>query len=568
MLLIIYFKGKTKYVILLFISALFIGHPHQAHATTWCQYADIDGQSDTGHCNWYATVGDIDQSSIKIELPPQYITTTQKERHFTPDRFTPFDDIQVSFTVPCPLAHAQIWDEEGSFAGKGYYGDGYYSTYFGPVPHLGVSLLTEDATGKDVFIASLGTAVDKYYGPDDGTPAKEDCTNVQNPRTHTFVVHGWPYSLAASTGLTPLGVAPPVDTKNLEILIDSIKNHRKVWISIGDTSKDSTPIKRDIPTGGRPAIDGTPPIDDCVQVWGDGFRKAVEMRGRSSGLDALGIMGETNAMKTMFANTAPFSENMHNLSIYTDLANYNDTGWMESAGLTTIGPDSLYSISTCKNRTGTARLYYFHFDHDFIESNGVVYKNSFSEKYKSDIYVDKYEWGNIPYYTDSVASMHETGHAFGGLDDEYSPGNILVGQINRNCVYPTANAEAPDGFKYFNKFYGNLNSKGCTFANAYRSTNNSFMRRPFEPDGKKFSIVDCSYITSVMTGLDAKYYLNPCSTMDTVKPDGFLTSSVTQKASTLIKPSPTTTSKPTSTPLPTYSPHYTTTPIPTATPYY
>jgi len=499
------FKGKTKYTFFAILTAVFFSlHPHTTHATPWCQYADVEGQSDTTHCNWYATIGDIDQSSIKIQLPPQYITDTQKERHFTPDRFTPFDDIQVSFTVPCPLAHAQIWDEEGSFAGKGYFGDGYFSSYFGQVPQLGVSLFTIDEKGAEVFIASLGTAVDKYEGPDDGTPVKEDCTNVPNPRKHTFVLHGWPYSLAASTGLTPLGVPPAVDANKLQMLVDSIKNHRKVWIDIGDSSIQTKPIERDIPTGGSPGADGTPPMDDCVQVYGNGALKMVTMIGQSVfGPNTLGYqssaMTYSETIKNSLAAMFPFSKYFDHFGFYVDLVPTNDlaitqTMFKDAATLPA-------RVSYCNARAGKVRDYYYFHNYSWKTKQGEV--TTFGTK--------SLLGGNTVLFWALAGSNlnntipHETGHSF-GVVDEYlgpnprndSPATMADRDKSRNCV-DNLNKYILNG-----QTFGDIppnEHKGCNQQyQLFRQSDKSLMNN--EDENQKFNVISCGYVIAGILGED------------------------------------------------------------------
>jgi len=579
------FKGKTRYAILVIICGLFFSfHPHRAHATPSCQYADIQGQSDTLSCHWYATVADIDASSIKIELPPQYITTTKKERHFTPDRFTPFDDMQVSFTVPCPMKKAQIWDEAGSFSGTGYFGLGYYRSGFDfGEPSLGVSLYTTDQNGTDVFIASLGTVVDKYYGPDDGTPTKEDCSNVSNPRKHTFVLHGWPYSLAASTGLTPLGAAPVVDQKILATLIDSIKNHRRVWISIKDGG-NGAPLERAIPTDGGRSPGATPQLDNCVQLWGYGDgKKIVTMAGITSGLKGPDIVAKGNLKKDYFDSIEPFhTYELPFFTFYADLAAIDDTAWYDRVNHKVKDTSIPSTKSSCNARMGKGdNYYYFHFNNDLgsVDQIGkpVTYPIALTDKNFKTVFI-----GDTADEDPRLIVMHETGHAIGNLDDEYiaQPYGFIDHYNNCRIPYP----DRPKPFSIGSYDYGILVDT-CRTYSTFRSSTNSIMRHDPGADRDQFNRVSCGLIVSyILGGYGHDYWKYPCSVMNGVIKPGTQSLEIPKQATPVTtktspdslenplqsaSPSPKTSpaSKPTSTPKPTYSPSSYRTPYPNYSPW-
>ena len=137
---------------------------------------------------------------------------------------------------------------------------------------------------------------------------------------------------------------------------------------------------------------------------------------------------------------------------------------------------------------------------------------------------------NIGAITDrlSFIAMHEFGHAFCGLDDEYLYGESKYGILYKpltNCVHLPR-----EDYQYNKILYGNLNNVGCSYKSLfaspkalsenpslyyYRPSYNSIMSS--YRGLVEFNVVSCGYCLAAIKGGDPKSYWPECMKLDTIR---------------------------------------------------
>jgi len=272
------------------------------------------------------------------------------------------------------------------------------------------------------------------------------------------------------------------------------------------------------------------------------------MRGKSTGYDLEKLFSFADTIrKAGFGRTEPFVTYGSNFSHFIDLGNYSDNSMATTrnanadksgkaienvASLSSIYFSDLtfpQTISQCSN----ARLYIFLND---LSYKGYTLPNS------SNIFIGpgKFESNSDTGQTSRLvqAVMHEIGHAFAGLADEYvlsmnitATDALLNGFFDKNCALDPA-----DNYSYKNKLYGNLNIEGCSMQklgdlkSVYRPTTQSLMNELALNAGGKFNTVSCGYVIAAitgentdvnsLTGENGKQYFERCKTMSGLADSG------------------------------------------------
>ena len=284
-----------------------------------------------------------------------------------------------------------------------------------------------------------------------------------------------------------------------EILVDSITNNKPITLFINDPINEES-FERDISFG------------SCVQLAGNGEHEIVYMRGKSSTPNsipfALVLQGE-QVRTSGYETIDPFKTYKTSFSHYVDLANHDDTGW-SLHDFFKKKFNTPARISTCNEKIGReATLYYFY--QNFMTGSASLIG------------------GKVTYLAsgDPITAIHETGHSFCKLGDEYilhSP-RKPSGSFGRNCV--AANF-LPFAYQKDDTLYGELNHIGCTDYFKGNSENPIYYHRPsdksimndFEDQGVNlFNTISCGYCMEAINGGNAQTHWAKCNILNTVKPN-------------------------------------------------
>ena len=104
--------------------------------------------------------------------------------------------------------------------------------------------------------------------------------------------------------------------------------------------------------------------------------------------------------------------------------------------------------------------------------------------------------------------MHEVGHVYAGLDDEYYSSDETISKYGKNCEKPLPG----DWEGYSNVFQG----CGIGCGDCYRPSLNSIMNDISGGAGGVFNIVSCAHIMSKIKGGAYTKHLDECSILNTV----------------------------------------------------
>lgn len=335
---------------------------------------------------------------------------------------------------------------------------------------LQARLITRDKkTNQDVIISS-GFLV---YSRDEG-----------DVRIYNWKIKGWPYGWAGD-----------------EIMEKIIENEN---------------VRCEVDLGGEKIKSEEIETSNCVRLWGDEKQAVlpfsiVNMRGKSTKLSPYEIVrfGEIT-YKNGFHAIDPFKSYKEKFAYYADLVEHDDevysvySGFYDPENKKFFGDWQFRQVpkdSACEN----ARLYVFH--------NSRTY-SAYSKKYAKIIFVNYLSALSAGYDKIGNIILHETGHAFCGLDDEY----MLFGSkkfpkdnlLRKNC------AQIP-----YWKNYGERNLVGCfVYKNFYKPSQYSIMHTFPSPYDNKFNVVSCGYCLKEIKEDLSPIILNfqKCMNYDTVKP--------------------------------------------------
>jgi len=259
----------------------------------------------------------------------------------------------------------------------------------------------------------------------------------------------------------------------------------------------------------------------CAPTGGSGKYGIVTMRGASANSYNFNrlVLTSDSVRKLGFETIEPFADFRDSFSHYIDLDKHDDgklskkvvkiNGNQKNTGNSELQDKREYfwdmnfpeAISQCRD----ARIYIFineltHLAYTDLESKSIFI--STGNKNNSDAPV-------LLNTTDLVTViMHEIGHAFAGLSDEYivktnlSPAKAFSsGVFGKNCAIDPA-----DAYTYKGRLYGSPEIMGCTLEKlsdsrpVYRPTNESIMNSLLMSANGKFNVVSCGYIIASITG--------------------------------------------------------------------
>jgi len=281
-----------------------------------------------------------------------------------------------------------------------------------------------------------------------------------------------------------------------------------------------------------PEYSGNP--SDCELIEGSGERKIVAIFDGNPEPSPATVNLAKEAMLRVFKKLEPY-KSYNNFSFYIDKQTRNylvDSQFKNKADLNNI----LLRPSVLDYACGPAFLYVY-----FVKN--IPKTGSYTYMDFPVIYIDldqaltgtKKTGSQEPYIEQSLSGIiaHESGHAIGGINDEYpnSPwrqgsywdllfSNAVQTSEQRTCVHEPNSLYRSSAD---NKLYGLITVSGCfdpilnTFKTFYRPSQNSIMNIAWSTN-RKFNIISCGYI---LAGLHSepleknnaeKYWSQCCST--------------------------------------------------------
>jgi len=275
------------------------------------------------------------------------------------------------------------------------------------------------------------------------------------------------------------------DSAKLELLIESIVEDREVKLIL------SNPLHDDV-------LEKEIRMSACVPVYGSGKNKLVSMRGVSAEISPGFLVNKTIENKKLLISIDPFKQYKDEISYYVDLKNYDDS-------LDYVHMELPSSMSICNSQIDEARVYYFYNEknHHILTSSGTRERGAFFWTGTKSIY--------LPPEKTPVVALHEGGHAFCGLNDEY-PAYISLPKNPRNCVNNPS-----EEFSYNGVLYGGTEFDGCLKSDKDSTHIPAEVSVMKSLNVNKFNVVSCGYCLSVIKGGSAQSHWAECEQMDTVK---------------------------------------------------
>ena len=254
----------------------------------------------------------------------------------------------------------------------------------------------------------------------------------------------------------------------------------------------------------------TAPATNCVALSGAGPRKIVFLRGASSGMSVSDFVAQANKVITSgFKTIEPLKSNFDQFSFYLDLKNYTETSYPEvvtpTGGVffTQAATQSLMNQNSCSGVTGAADQYFFYAG----ATSGFERGMSINKGHFSGF--------NISQSTDPLVAIHEMGHAYAGLQDEYAiPGSTYAPS---GALAPAENCSTKPSKDFRdrpnNKWYGAPKIQGCGYLGSgplplidstyYRPSNSSLMNLVGSyGNDNHFNVISCGYMLAAIKHQD------------------------------------------------------------------
>ena len=284
-----------------------------------------------------------------------------------------------------------------------------------------------------------------------------------------------------------------------------------------------------------PPIKDTPkyqplPMTNCAQVYGSGNIKTVFMRGSSPLVPLRDLQNATAVFISNYTKSEPFKSYLGHFKHYMDLAPYYDNYPFSN----TLGMMNHYvpqDAGSCGKDKQVRLGYHFlisnNTDRTYTNGNG---RTVLMEADDKDIY-QEYE----------AVALHEFGHVFANLADEYiySPKASLIQNavlyfytykgLGKNCSTQPATDFSYGGKLFGGKLLGSSMTPdyfaGCSFGQTaggkslYRPSNDSLMRQ----DGAiHFNVVSCGQILKAIkkTKTGAENFSECATKKDAIIPVG------------------------------------------------
>lgn len=313
--------------------------------------------------------------------------------------------------------------------------------------------------------------------------------NVQEWQ-YAWRIKGWPNGITENGKLEKLIVLSGAGDPDIKLVVtDSVK----------DGMSESVGINFDL----------------CTPTAGNGKYRMVNMRGVSLEENVSSFVEEALFIfKHGFKLIDPFKTYIDQFSFYVDLKKVDDLSIpLNEHGVFKYGVFG--KSSTC---AGDVREYFLHFS-----NNNMMEGRSFAEQGGSEIYLNLIKPENKKLPLLPKIAVHETGHAFAYLDDEYQE-VARKPNLEVNC---TLNPETTFRSDIDGKLYGDIDKEGCTCPaapqckNYHRPSSISIMNLHYTSD--KFNVISCGYIVSMIKGniiplkSEAEKYWPECERLDTIK---------------------------------------------------
>ncbi len=327
------------------------------------------------------------------------------------------------------------------------------------------------------------------------------------------------------------------------VVVNRQANHQILW----GYSNYNNPL-------GYYYVDSSAPATNCQKISGNGPRKVVFMRGKSwdSGVNDY-LLQVDNVITNGFKKIDPFKTYADQFSFYVDLKKYDETAFQRvpaPGGGVMFSQSATQSLMSSNSCTGVVAgdQYLFYGGSSSGFERGIAYNKS------------KFAMFNISESTDASVAIHETGHAFAGLWDEYAD---LATQVKpANIPDPSENCSSRPGADFKdanNRVYGSVNTSGCGYLYSsslplvrktyYRPSPDSLMNLLKFGSDERFNVISCGYVVAAIKGesltkLNAQKYWPECLGManqnpSTINKDGILPvapvptiNSVTKKSTT------------------------------------
>jgi len=443
---------------------------------------------------------DFTLSDPKIYLDPEYISRTEQTRKFTPTQITPFDDI---------ICEVKVQDACGVNSNS-------------PV-NLKAQLLTRDSSGNwNVVLEESQSSEWTGMSPLDSQG------NSLDYQIYQWKIKGW--SEPSPVGWTS-------DNDKMEELISA----GKVKCVVSDASNPANTVST------MPVI-----TSNCVHVWGkEDAVKVGFLRGETSSYSRGNSNVNTNTLQlsthtTVYAylddvknkyirdgfnGVSPFKENSDKFSYFLDLKKFPDS--------------SIITIRLGKNRfvLGNVekkidQLRSCKTDYNILFSSKVGVATGYGEHsilFNNEVIEEYFIRGQL--VAPEFAIIHEFGHKYCGLNDEYDKREMSGGTrvilisnflFSMGAQYTERNCKGPLWFPGAWQSYDINTGKDVYFANPtkgcdffpenFRPSNKSLMNN-FGFKDNRFNVVSCGYCLKKINGgiLDTAW--KQCMTMDTVKPN-------------------------------------------------
>lgn len=246
-------------------------------------------------------------------------------------------------------------------------------------------------------------------------------------------------------------------------------------------------------------------LTNCVHVSGDGKIKIVAMRGNSTDLTPSGVIYLVKNVKEQeFESIEPFASYKYKFSYYADIKLVLDNELIKEEGIIKYNPKHI-ELSSCKNANKYAL---------FTDFTGSY--NGYTVLLGRIIYL-------IPIQN---TFMHEIGHAFCALKDEYVLKDYGFVHLFTNC----AGSNPYKHYRYKGILYGDTFHVGCEYKHMLRITSPKDISPPINyhrpsstsimnkrPRDNRFNAVSCGYCMTAIKGGSPKSNWPECQTLNVIK---------------------------------------------------
>lgn len=406
-----------------------------------------------------------------IELDPTYIAETLRDRKFTPQNM-PFSVVD-KFIVRTKLNCVRDTSVANNLSER--------------LPLI-VSITTTNSAGSEITLFSRPWT----FGPSALVSGQDMFFNFW---VGDFVSYLNRAGLSASETAT--------NKTNLEILIDSIAKKRPVKVKLAnDTTNTAYSYPATFPEPEKPVA-----MTNCYQAYGSGTNNYVIMMrallANPYTIRPSQLLADITDIKNDFLTHSPLTQNIAKFSFYADLKQI-DEGVELAQGISPSTPkkDILGKVLSNISRASSCGSEGTHVLRSTLPGQILVAGGGNFDGFTNG-------GGNIIIDTESGTSglvLHEFGHSFGYLNDEYQnnlPAGVSIKKTN-------CSQNPSSDYKNGGQLYGATNLQGCTTPSLFRPSNNSLMNNPHGPE---FNTVSCGYMLSRLKGGSPKSNFPACNIM-------------------------------------------------------